>query len=169
MAEEFKVRIEMKQIGARQEAARLGGIGTCGRELCCSTWINTFQSVSTSAARIQQLLPNPQKLGGQCGKLKCCLNFEYDTYTDAMKAFPDTNIELKTKKGIGIYYKTDVFRELMWYSYKDSSELFILKVEDVKEIIAQNKKGRIPDNLENYNTEIISKTDISESNIPVIE
>ncbi len=170
LAEEFDVRIEMKQIGARQEAARLGGIGTCGRELCCSTWLNTFQSVSTGAARLQQLLPNPQKLAGQCGKLKCCLNYEYDVYADAMKDFPDTNIELRTQKGPGIHHKTDVFRRIMWYSYKNSSELFILTVDSVKEIIAKNKKNQVPESLENYATEILPKSDLIEDNFaPIIE
>ena len=99
LAELFRVRIEMRQIGVRQEASRLGGIGSCGRELCCSTWLTRFQSVTTQAARVQQLALNPQKLAGQCSKLKCCLNYEYDVYVDAMKEFPDTRVILKTKKG----------------------------------------------------------------------
>ena len=117
LAEEFHIRVEMRQIGFRQESAKLGGIGSCGRELCCSSWITNFQSVTTNVARIQQLSPNPQKLAGQCGKLKCCLNYEYDTYIDALKSFPDNHINLKTKKGEAFYQKSDIFKGLMWYSY----------------------------------------------------
>lgn len=148
LAEEFKVRIEMKQIGVRQEASRLGGIGSCGRELCCSTWLTDFRSVSTSAARYQQLSLNPQKLAGQCGKLKCCLNYELDAYTDALKIFPDTNINLETEKGSAFYRKMDIFKNLMWYSYKHETIQFIeIKVERVNDIIALNKKGQKPADL----------------------
>jgi len=148
LADEFKVRIEMKQIGVRQEASRLGGIGSCGRELCCSTWLTDFRSVSTSAARYQQLSLNPQKLAGQCGKLKCCLNYELDAYTDALKIFPDTNINLETEKGVAFYRKMDIFKNLMWYSYKHEAIQFIeIKVERVNEIIALNKKGQKPHDL----------------------
>ncbi|HRN42148.1 MAG TPA: regulatory iron-sulfur-containing complex subunit RicT [Vicingus sp.] len=148
LADEFKVRIEMKQIGVRQEASRLGGIGSCGRELCCSTWLTDFRSVSTSAARYQQLSLNPQKLAGQCGKLKCCLNYELDAYTDALKIFPDTNILLETEKGSAFYRKMDIFKNLMWYSYKHESIQFIeIKVERVNEIIELNKKGKKPADL----------------------
>ena len=114
LAETFRVRIEMKQIGARQEAGRIGGIGPCGRELCCATWMTSFVSVSTGAARYQDISLNPQKLAGQCGKLKCCLNYEYDTYVDALKSFPDNHINLKTKKGEAFYQKIDIFKGLMW-------------------------------------------------------
>ena len=117
-AREFRIRIEMKQVGLRQEAARLGGIGSCGRELCCSTWLTDFRSVSTSAARYQQLSLNPLKLAGQCGKLKCCLNYELDAYLDALKSFPKTNIKLKTEKGIAVCQKTDIFKGIMWYAYE---------------------------------------------------
>jgi cell fate regulator YaaT (PSP1 superfamily) len=148
MAGEFKIRIEMKQIGVRQEASRLGGIGSCGRELCCSTWLTDFRSVSTSAARYQQLSLNPQKLAGQCGKLKCCLNFELDSYVDALKGFPNTNLKLKTKKGNAFYRKMDIFRGVMWYSYQDEPLNFIeLKLERVNEIIALNKKEEKPKDL----------------------
>lgn len=148
LAEEFKIRIEMKQIGVRQEASRLGGIGSCGRELCCSTWLTDFRSVSTSAARYQQLSLNPQKLAGQCGKLKCCLNYELDTYVDALKEFPDTDIKLKTKKGEAFYRKMDIFKNLMWYSYRDEPLKFIeLKLNRVNEIIAMNKKQEYPNDL----------------------
>jgi cell fate regulator YaaT (PSP1 superfamily) len=151
LAEEFKVRIEMRQIGARQEAARLGGIGSCGRELCCSTWLTNFNSVSTSAARTQQLSLNPQKLAGQCGKLKCCLNYENDVYLDALKEFPRFDTVLKTKKGEGIYQKADVFKKIMWYSYQDDQfKLLALPTENVIKIIEQNKKGVLPDQLEDF-------------------
>ncbi len=161
MASEFKVRIEMKQIGARQEASRLGGIGSCGRELCCSTWLTDFRSVSTSAARYQQLSLNPQKLAGQCGKLKCCLNYELDMYLDALKAFPKGDVKLKTKKGIAHYVKTDVFKEEMWYAYDDGeglgSTLISLKPERVREIIRMNKKGEEPVDLSDFIT--VTKVD----------
>ncbi len=148
LAGEFKARIEMKQIGVRQEASRLGGIGSCGRELCCSSWLTDFRSVSTSAARYQQLSLNPQKLAGQCGKLKCCLNYELSTYVDALKDFPDVNINLKTKKGEAFYRKMDIFKNLMWYSYQDDTVKFIeLKLERVNEIIAMNKKEEKPADL----------------------
>ena len=148
LAEEFKIRIEMKQIGVRQEASRLGGIGSCGRELCCSTWLTDFRSVSTSAARYQQLSLNPQKLAGQCGKLKCCLNFELDSYVDALKGFPNTNLKLKTKKGNAFYRKMDIFKNVMWYSYSDEPLNFIeLKLDRVNEIVAMNKRDEKPNDL----------------------
>lgn len=151
LAEEFKIRIEMKQIGVRQEASRLGGIGSCGRELCCSTWLTDFRSVSTSAARYQQLSLNPEKLAGQCGKLKCCLNYELDAYTDALKSFPDTSINLKTKKGEAFYRKMDIFSNTLWYSYKDDPVRFIeMKLDRVNEIIAMNKKSEFPEDLAMY-------------------
>lgn len=138
----------MKQIGVRQEASRLGGIGSCGRELCCSTWLTDFRSVSTSAARYQQLSLNPQKLAGQCGKLKCCLNFELDGYVDALKDFPDTNLKLKTKKGQAFYRKMDIFKNMMWYSYSDEPLKFIeLKLNRVNEIVKMNKEGQSPADL----------------------
>lgn len=151
MAEEFKLRIEMRQIGARQEASRLGGIGSCGRELCCSTWMEEFKSVTTNAARVQQLSLNPQKLAGQCGKLKCCLNYEYETYMDAVKEFPSTEIRIKTKKGEAIHQKTDIILGRMWYSYaNDSSNQMAIAVSTVNELISQNKKGIIPEKLEDF-------------------
>ena len=149
LAEEFKVRIEMRQIGVRQEASRLGGIGSCGRELCCSTWMTRFKSVSTSAARQQQLSLNPQKLAGQCGKLKCCLNFECSMYEDALSKFPNTKLVLKTKKGEAVHHKSDVFKGLMWYSYtNERSDIMALSIERVKKIIQDNEKGILPDKLE---------------------
>jgi cell fate regulator YaaT (PSP1 superfamily) len=143
LAEEFKVRIEMRQIGARQEAGRIGGIGSCGRELCCSTWITNFISVSTNAARYQEVSLNPQKLAGQCSKLKCCLNYELDSYLDAQKDFPDTSIPLETADGTAFHQKTDVYRRLMWYAYsrEESANFIALSIEKVKEIIESNKKG----------------------------
>jgi cell fate regulator YaaT (PSP1 superfamily) len=149
LADEFKVRIEMRQIGVRQEASRLGGIGSCGRELCCSTWMTRFKSVSTSSARQQQLSLNPQKLAGQCGKLKCCLNFECAMYEDALSEFPSPKLVLKTKKGDAIHHKNDVFKRLVWYSYaNERSDIMALPLDKVKKIIRDNEKGIIPDTLE---------------------
>jgi cell fate regulator YaaT (PSP1 superfamily) len=151
LAEEFHVRIEMKQIGVRQEAGRLGGLGTCGRALCCSSWINDFRAVTTNAARVQQLSMNPQKLAGQCGKLKCCLNYEYDTYVDAVKEFPDPDIRLKTKKGEAIHQKTDIFQKIMWYAYQaEPYNLMAIPLDSVKEIIQQNNKKIYPAQLEDF-------------------
>jgi len=146
LAETFHIRIEMKQIGARQEAGRIGGIGPCGRELCCGTFISNFVSVSTSSARYQDISLNPQKLAGQCGKLKCCLNYEVDAYIDAQKDFPSTNIELNTGEGILYYQKTDIFGRTMTYSFdKEGRGIFIqVPVNRVKEIIKLNRKGIIP-------------------------
>lgn len=149
LAEEFKVRIEMRQIGARQEASRLGGIGACGRELCCSTWLTDFRTVSTSAARYQQLSLNPLKLAGQCGKLKCCLNYELDSYVDALKEFPTIeNKYLQTQRGEAFHQKTDIFKGVMWFSYKHEPDVFIpMKAEQVKVVIAKNEKGEKPEDL----------------------
>ena len=146
LAETFRIRIEMKQIGTRQEAGRIGGIGPCGRQLCCSTFITNFVSVSTSAARYQDISLNPQKLAGQCGKLKCCLNYEVDAYIDAQKDFPPTNIPLNTGDGILYHQKTDIFGKVMSYSSdKEGKGIFIpIPVKRVKEIIALNRKGIIP-------------------------
>lgn len=151
LAEEFKVRIEMRQIGVRQEASRLGGLGSCGRELCCSTWLTGFHSVTTAAARVQQMSLNPQKLAGQCSKLKCCLNYEFESYSDAIKAFPDENIVLKTKKGEASVQKIDVFGGVMWFAYNtNEGELYAIPIDKVKEIIALNKGGKMPDKLEDF-------------------
>jgi len=155
LARTFNSRIEMKQVGFRQEAARLGGIGSCGRELCCSTWLTDFRSVSTSAARYQQLSLNPQKLAGQCGKLKCCLNYELDTYLDALQEFPKTDVKLQTDKGPAVCQKTDIFKGLMWFSYlKDGMNWHELKVSKVNEIIAINKKGDKVATLEEFKEEV---------------
>lgn len=151
LAEEFKIRVEMRQIGARQEAGRIGGIGTCGRELCCSTWIAQFDSVTTNAAKIQELSLNPQKLAGQCGKLKCCLNYELASYVDARKDFPDGNIQLETKDATYYHFKTDIFKRSMWFGSEPSSSVNLIEVpvERVNEIIELNRKGiKVPTLLE---------------------
>lgn len=151
LAESFRIRIEMKQIGVRQEAAKLGGIGPCGRELCCASWMSSFSSVSTNSARVQQLSLNPQKLAGQCGKLKCCLNYELDSYTDALKEFPDTRTVLKTKKGNASFQKIDVFKRLMWYSYdEERSNMLAIPLDEINKIIKLNKKNKLVDDLEAY-------------------
>ncbi|HLW07530.1 MAG TPA: regulatory iron-sulfur-containing complex subunit RicT, partial [Marinilabiliaceae bacterium] len=144
LADRFKVRIEMRQIGARQEAGRIGGIGPCGRELCCSTWLTNFKSVTTNAARYQEISLNPQKLAGQCGKLKCCLNYELDSYLDAQQDFPNTAIPLETDEGTYHHFKTDVFKRLMWFSSgrENGGKVVMLSVDKVNEIIALNKKGK---------------------------
>jgi len=150
LAEAFKVRIEMKQIGARQEAGRIGGIGPCGRQLCCSTWVTTFNSVATSAARYQDISLNPQKLAGQCAKLKCCMNYELDVYIDALKDFPSKEVPLETLDATFYHFKTDVFKRQMTYSSdpKQAANLVTLSPEQVKEIIALNKAGKKPEKLE---------------------
>ncbi|WP_439553317.1 PSP1 domain-containing protein [Flavobacterium macrobrachii] len=164
-AQVFKIRIEMKQVGFRQEAARLGGIGSCGRELCCSTWLTDFRSVNTSAARYQQLSLNPQKLAGQCGKLKCCLNYELDTYMDALKDFPDFETKLYTEKGDAICQKQDIFKGLMWFAYTDNfANWHVLKIDQVKEIIAQNKQKIRVSALEDFAEEIVTEPETTFSN-----
>ena len=154
-ASAFSVRVEMKQVGARQEAARLGGIGSCGRELCCSTWLTDFRKVTTSAARYQQLSLNPLKLAGQCGKLKCCLNFELDSYLDALKPFPKQELVLKTEKGEAVFVKMDIFKNFLWYTYKEeSSKWFRLTLDHVLEIIELNKNNEKSASLEEYESEV---------------
>lgn len=159
LADIFKVRIEMRQIGVRQEASRLGGIGSCGRELCCSTFLTRFKSVTTQAARVQQLALNPQKLAGQCGKLKCCINYEYDVYVDAMSEFPDSRVVLKTKKGKGVLQKTDVFKKIMWYSYENDYNMMAIPLDKVREIMKLNGKGVEPEKLEDFSEVKERKTD----------
>ncbi|KIO74819.1 hypothetical protein TH53_24330 [Pedobacter lusitanus] len=154
MAETFRIRIEMRQIGMRQEAGRLGGIGSCGRELCCSTWLTNFKTVSTAAARYQNLSLNTLKLAGQCGKLKCCLNYELDTYLDALKDIPDRVENLQTEIGTARHQKTDIFKKLMWFSYPNQEDWIPLKVDRVKEIMAMNKRGQKPINLKDEAVEL---------------
>jgi len=150
LAERFKVRIEMRQIGARQEAGRIGGIGPCGRELCCSTWMTNFVSVTTNAARYQEISLNPQKLAGQCGKLKCCLNYELDAYLDAQADFPKTTVVLETEEGPFYHFKTDIFKRVMWYSTERDfpAGLVEVSVDKVKEVIRLNRSGKKADKLE---------------------
>ena len=162
LAEEFRVRVEMKQIGVRQEAGKVGGIGTCGRELCCSTWLTTFKSVTTSAAKTQQIMPNPQKLAGQCGKLKCCLNYEYEVYADALKKFPPAGHAIRFQKGLALYKKTDVFRGIMWYAYEGENDLIALPAEKVKEIIEMNRNQQYPERMEDYQVELMSTSALAQ-------
>ena len=163
LAEEFKVRIEMRQIGARQEASRLGGIGSCGRELCCSTWLTDFRSVTTGAARYQQLSLNPLKLAGQCGKLKCCLNYELDSYLDAIKDFPESNVTLESQKGRAFYQKTDIFKRTMFYTYAEQPDKFIpVPVDRVKEIMEMNKTGKSP-------VELVENVEVPKERLPDFE
>ena len=151
MARAFSIRIEMRQIGLREEASRLGGIGSCGRELCCSTWLTDFRSVNTAAARYQQLSLNPQKLAGQCGRLKCCLNYELEVYRSALKAFPKAEVKLQTEKGIGVFQKMDIFKGLIWYAYKGEwTTWHKLTVSAVKEIIEKNKANQKVPSMEAY-------------------
>ena len=165
-AKEFKTRIEMKQVGFRQEAARLGGIGSCGRELCCSTWLTDFRSVSTSAARYQQLSLNPLKLAGQCGKLKCCLNYELDAYLDALKSFPKTDIKLFTEKGVAVCQKTDIFKGHMWYAYEGEwMNWHKLTTYQANEIIELNKNKEKVGSLEEYASELIDDTKMAFENV----
>ena len=165
-AKEFRTRIEMKQVGFRQEAARLGGIGSCGRELCCSTWLTDFRSVSTSAARYQQLSLNPQKLAGQCGKLKCCLNYELDTYLDALKDFPKSDVKLITEKGKAVCQKTDIFKRHMWFAYEGEwMNWHKLTVDQANEIIALNAQKKKAQSLEEYASELIEDTKAEFENV----
>ncbi len=158
LAEEFRIRIDMRQIGIRQEASKLGGIGSCGRELCCSTWLTDFKAVSTSSARYQNLSINPAKLAGQCGKLKCCLNYELDAYMDALKEIPNADIKLHTAKGTAVHLKTDIFKRKMWYAYLDPdrreggqffpSDAWIqMTAARVQEIIEMNRSNQKPPDL----------------------
>jgi cell fate regulator YaaT (PSP1 superfamily) len=147
-AKEFRVKVEMRQIGARQEAAKVGGIGSCGRELCCSTWLTDFKSVNTTAARYQNLSINQSKLSGQCGRLKCCLNYELDIYLDALQHFPDNADTLQIAKGTAILIKKDIFKNLMWYTMPDSTKQYPLTIERVRKIKQLNERNQVPDELE---------------------
>lgn len=147
-ATEFKVKVEMRQIGARQEAGKVGGIGSCGRELCCSTWLTDFKSVNTTVARYQNLSINQTKLSGQCGRLKCCLNYELDTYLDALQGFPTDCDQLQVAKGTAFLIKKDIFKNLMWYTLPDSNKHYPVTIERVRKIKSLNRQNIIPDELE---------------------
>ncbi len=165
-AETFRVRIEMKQIGARQEAGRIGGIGPCGRELCCSGWMTNFNSVSTSAARYQDISLNPQKLAGQCAKLKCCLNYELDSYMDAIKDFPSKEIQLETLDNTYYHFKTDVFKGLISYSTSQNfgANVVTVSAKRAKEVIALNRKGQKPDVLDDHSEDEVKPVVIDYEN-----
>ncbi|MEL6140569.1 MAG: regulatory iron-sulfur-containing complex subunit RicT, partial [Bacteroidota bacterium] len=161
-AHAFKTKIEMRQIGSRQESARLGGIGSCGRELCCSTWLSDFKSVNTSAARYQNIAINQNKLSGQCGRLKCCLNYELDTYVEALEAFPKKADKLKTDAGLAILIKTDIFKQLMYYTYKENrGALYALPVKKVHEVLALNKEGKTVADLKSLEVIVASQKEPS--------
>ena len=148
LAKEFHVKVEMRQIGARQEAGKVGGIGSCGRELCCSTWLTDFKSVNTTAARYQNLSINQSKLSGQCGRLKCCLNYELDTYLDALQFFPENVDSIKVAKGNALLVKKDIFKNLLWYVLPDSNKQYPLTIDRVKKILHLNAQGITPEELE---------------------
>ena len=160
LASEFRIRIEMRQISMRQEASRLGGIGSCGRELCCSTWLTEFKSVTTTSARYQNLSLNPGKLSGQCGRLKCCLNYELDTYLDALKDIPDIRKPLLTNKGEAKLQKTDIFKKMMWFGYENENQWIPISTERVKEIVKLNESGEKPATLKE---DIDQKDEVSET------
>jgi cell fate regulator YaaT (PSP1 superfamily) len=161
LASEFRIRVEMRQISLRQEASRLGGIGSCGRELCCSTWLTEFKSVTTSSARYQNLSLNPSKLSGQCGRLKCCLNYELDTYMDALKDIPELKKPLITSKGEAKLQKTDIFKKIMWFGYENENSWISIPAKRVKEIIKLNEADKKPATLKEDNIEV--KDEVSEA------
>ena len=161
LASEFKIRVEMRQISLRQEASRLGGIGSCGRELCCSTWLTEFKSVTTTSARYQNLSLNPSKLSGQCGRLKCCLNYELDTYMDALKDIPELKNPLLTNKGEAKLQKTDIFKKIMWFGYENENSWIAISTDRVKEIIKLNEDNKRPATLKEDNIEL--KDEVSEA------
>ena len=156
-AGDFKAKIEMRQIGARQESAKVGGIGSCGRELCCSSWLSDFKTVNTTAARYQNLSINQTKLSGQCGRLKCCLNYELDTYMDALKGFPQNADNLELTQGRAFLQKKDIFRNLMWYSFAGSNKQYPLSIGRVQEILELNAKGEKPEEMEAEEIQVRSK------------
>jgi cell fate regulator YaaT (PSP1 superfamily) len=159
LAGEFRIRVDMRQISLRQEAGRLGGIGSCGRELCCSTWLTDFRSVSTSAARYQNLSLNPSKLSGQCGRLKCCLNYELETYMDALEDIPDVT-KLKTKVGEARLQKTDIFRKIMWFGYDSENTWHPIEASRAAEIQVMNERGLVPDTLTLDEIEVINLKEV---------
>ena len=165
LAGEFRIRVEMRQISLRQEAGRLGGIGSCGRELCCSTWLSEFKTVSTQAARYQNLSLNPSKLSGQCGRLKCCLNYELETYLEALQDIPEVEEHLLTEKGKARLQKTDIFRKIMWFGYEDENSWYPLDIQRVNQILEMNKKGEKPaslseDTLESFDDDSSLNSDL---------
>lgn len=167
LAAEFRIRVEMRQISLRQEAGRLGGIGSCGRELCCSTWLSNFRSVSTSAARYQKLSLNPSKLSGQCGRLKCCLNYELETYMDALKDIPEIRRPLVTQKGEAFLQKTDIFRKTLWFCYRGENAWIPVPAARVREVIRLNKQGEHPDSL--LEDQVETKVDVSVLNNDLVQ
>lgn len=169
LAGEFKIRVEMRQISLRQEAGRLGGIGVCGRELCCATWLGDFKNVATSAARYQNLSLNPSKLSGQCGRLKCCLNYELETYMDALRYIPSIDAPLQTEKGAATLQKTDIFRKIMWFGYKEENTWYPLDVERVNEILALNKAGKKPATLEEDELEVREPVSVLNSDLESLD
>ncbi len=167
-ASEFKLKVEMRQIGARQEAAKVGGISSSGRELCCSTWINEFKSVTTTAARYQNLSINQAKLSGQCGRLKCCLNYELDTYLDALQHFPENCDTIQVAKGTANLVKKDIFKDLMWYSLPDSNKQYPLTIERVKKIKSLNQQGVIPEELESVDLTAAKAKEVEHEFVDVV-
>ncbi len=165
LAGEFKIRVEMRQISLRQEAGRLGGIGVCGRELCCATWLTEFKNVATSAARYQNLSLNPSKLSGQCGRLKCCLNYELETYMDALEDIPKIEGPLLTEKGEATLQKTDIFRKVMWFGFSEENTWYPLNVSRVNEILRLNREGKKPASLEKDEVEEKATVEVLNSDL----
>ncbi len=159
LAMEFKIRVEMRQISLRQEAGRIGGIGSCGRELCCSTWLSDFKSVSINAARYQNLSLNPNKLSGQCGRLKCCLNYELDTYQEALRDIPKVEVPLRTLQGNAHLQKTDIFRKILWFSFAEEQTWFPVTADRVRQILEMNKRQEVPKSLDDNEPEFVSASD----------
>jgi cell fate regulator YaaT (PSP1 superfamily) len=167
-ASEFRVKVEMRQIGARQESAKVGGIGSCGRELCCATWLSDFKSVNTAAARYQNLSINQTKLSGQCGRLKCCLNYELDTYLDALQGFPENADLLLVARGTATLIKKDIFKNLMWYVLPDSSQQYPLTIERVRKIKSLNQQNIIPQELEAVDVSSIKPKEVEPEFVDVV-
>ncbi len=168
LAGEFRVKVEMRQIGARQESGKVGGIGSCGRELCCATWLTDFKSVNTAAARYQNLSINQTKLSGQCGRLKCCLNYELDTYLDALQGFPENADMLQVARGTATLIKKDIFKNLMWYVLPDSNKQYPLTIERVKKIKALNTQNIIPEELEAVEVTTMKEKEIEPEFVDVV-
>jgi len=169
LAGEFKIRVEMRQISLRQEAGRIGGIGVCGRELCCSTWLSDFKNVTTSAARYQNLSLNPSKLSGQCGRLKCCLNYELDTYMEALRDIPEVEGPLFTEKGEATLQKTDIFRKIMWFGFREDNNWYPINVSRVNEILLMNKEGRKPANLDEDQLAVKESISVRNSDLETLD